>query len=65
MCCEKCMKMCGVAFLLLGIGFLLKDLGVWTFWNIQWYSAVMIVAGIGAVGSAMCPQCQLPVKKKK
>ena len=56
--CKKCMKTAGAIFLLLGIVFLLRDLNIWDFWNIQWWTALFVVWGIGSLGSAHCPDCQ-------
>ena len=56
--CSKCVKIGGTTFLILGILFLLRDLNIWDFWNIQWWTALFVVMGIGALGSAHCPECQ-------
>lgn len=56
--CKKCMKIGGAIFLILGIVFLLRDLDIWDFWNIQWWTALFVVWGIGSLGSANCPDCQ-------
>ena len=56
--CDKCMKICGAIFLVLGIVFLVVDLGYWDFWNIQWWTAVLIAAGVGSLASAGCPDCK-------
>jgi hypothetical protein len=47
----------GVVFLILGALFLLVDLGVWDFWNIQWWSALFIFVGVGALAKRSCPDC--------
>jgi len=54
--CEKCMKMGGVVFLVLGILFLLQNLGVWNFWNIQWYTVLFLLFGLMHLGG--CPGCK-------
>ena len=56
--CKKCMKMGGASLLVLGILFLLQDLGIWNFWNINWWTALFIAMGIGSLGSANCPDCR-------
>jgi hypothetical protein len=62
------MKMGGLLFLIIGILFLLRDVGVWNFWNIQWWSALFIIGGIGAMCSSCCANCGTcctPDAKKK
>tara|TARA_Y100000310_G_scaffold345827_1_gene470689 strand:+ start:1424 stop:1606 length:183 start_codon:yes stop_codon:yes gene_type:complete len=59
-----CAGLLGLAFLL----FLLVDLGVWSFWGIQWYTVVFFLAALTAWGSGSCPQCLAMTghtKKKK
>lgn len=56
--CNKCIKIGGAVFLALGILFLLRDLGVWGFWNIQWWTALLIAVGVGHLASANCADCQ-------
>lgn len=48
----------GAAFLVLGVVFLLKDIGKWGFWGINWWTALLIVVGIGQLGSSRCPDCE-------
>jgi|TARA_B100001964_G_C14151532_1_gene562293 hypothetical protein len=61
--CKKCKKICGVLLLIGGILFLLRDLGVWNFWNIQWWTFLFIVLGIGKVAGGKCPDCQAAAEK--
>ena len=56
--CSKCMKLAGASFLVLGILFLLRDLNIWDFWGISWWTALFVVWGIGAIGSSQCPECK-------
>jgi hypothetical protein len=56
--CNNCIKMAGWSLLVLGVLFLLQDLNIWNFWNISWYTALFVVAGIGHLGSANCKNCQ-------
>ncbi len=58
MCCGKCGKLGGVLLLALGVVFLLKDLGVWNFWGISWWTIVFIFAGFAMIGCGSCPECQ-------
>jgi len=51
-------------FLVLGIVFLLRDLNIWDFWNIEWWTALFLAAGIGGLASAGCPDCQAVRKGK-
>lgn len=69
MCC-KCKSTTGLIILAAGILFLLRDLGVWNFWNIQWWSIIFIVGGMIAMckGSGCCSEgecCTKPEKKEK
>jgi len=59
------MKLCGGIFVVLGILFLLQDIAIWNFWNIQWWTALFLVAGIGALASSVCPDCNAMRKGKK
>lgn len=56
--CKKCCKVCGVLMLLLGALFLLVDFGVWDFWGIHWWSAILILFGIGSIAKSGCADCQ-------
>lgn len=56
--CKKCMMIGGVAFLVLGVLFLLQDLKIWSFWGISWYTALFVVVGVGHLGSSKCPDCE-------
>ncbi len=57
MMCGKCKKVSGILFVALGIALLLRDFNVWTFWNIQWYSALIALWGLGNVCASMCGDC--------
>ena len=48
----------GIAFLVLGVLFLLQDFKVWAFWGISWYTALFVVVGVGQLGSSKCPDCE-------
>lgn len=61
--CDKCCKMTGLIFLVVGVLFLLGDLGVWDFWNIQWWTALFIIIGVSGVAMGKCKACQ-EVRKK-
>jgi len=63
--CSKCIKLGGATFLVFGVVFLLRDLGMLTFWNIQWWTALFIVWGIGSLGSANCRDCRAIREGKK
>ena len=49
----------GAAFLVLGVLFLLKDLGKWDFWGVNWYTALFLVVGVGHLASSKCPDCEV------
>lgn len=48
-----------------GILFLLKDLGIWTFWNINWWTVLFVLMGVGTIGWAHCTDCQMLSKGRK
>jgi uncharacterized membrane protein len=56
--CHKCKMVMAVLLLILGALFLLVDLGVWTFWNIQWWTAIFILFGIGGLAKGSCKDCK-------
>jgi hypothetical protein len=64
MCCEKCGKMFGLMAVAVGILFLLKDVGVWKFWNITVWTVVFILGGFECKNSGCC-QTEKSEKKKK
>jgi hypothetical protein len=45
-------------FLVLGVLFLLRDFNVWNFWNVSWWSAVLVVYGITVLAQRSCGDCQ-------
>ncbi len=66
--CKKCQGVSGFVFLLLGVLFLLRDFGIWGFWNIQWYSALFLWLGIAGLCMRTCKDCQamcMPMAKRK
>jgi len=58
------MSLVGVLFLVFGILFLLRDLNVWNFWGINWWTVVFIVMGAVSLGSSGCKECQAVRKGK-
>ncbi|MEK6964126.1 MAG: DUF5668 domain-containing protein [Nanoarchaeota archaeon] len=57
MMCKKCMGMSGGIMLVAGILFLLRDLGTWNFWNIQWWTVLFILMGICHLCAKSCSDC--------
>ena len=45
-CAPMSGTVCGVILLIIGILFLLVDLGKWNFWNIQWWTVLFLLWGI-------------------
>ncbi len=39
-------RFCASLSVIVGVLFLLQDLGVWNFWNISWYTVGFILAGL-------------------
>jgi hypothetical protein len=59
-------KYFGIALVVLGVLFLLRDLDIWSFWNISWWTALFLLVGIkGIIHTFMCKDgnCCNPVKK--
>jgi len=56
--CRKCSSISGWLLLIAGVLFLLKDIGVADWWNISWWSIVLLLAGIGHIGMSHCHDCQ-------
>ena len=69
-CCRKCTKFCAVSFLVLGLLFLLKDLGVVNFWIVEWWTVLFLLTGLAGLGQSNCAECQasmgrsMPKKKR-
>jgi len=63
--CNKCHKATGWLFLIVGILFLLKDLNIWNFFGIEWWTAFFIIAGFVSLAKTKCPECNIVMKKKK
>jgi len=59
------MKIGGAMFLVLGILFLLRDLAIWDFWNIQWWTALFLVVGVTHYAMSKCPDCEAMRSGKK
>jgi hypothetical protein len=58
MLCNKCSKGTGLLVLIFGIIFLLQNLGIWAFWNIQWYTVLFVLAGLSMICMGGCPMCK-------
>ncbi|MBS3121254.1 hypothetical protein J4434_00020 [Candidatus Woesearchaeota archaeon] len=65
MMCDKCGKLCGLLLLVIGILFLLQDLAVWSFWNLNWYTVAFLLFGLCHLGKFCCKECKVEAKKKK
>ena len=63
--CEKCFKVGGALFLILGILFLLQDLAIWDFFGISWYTALFVLMGVVHLASSTCKECQAVRSGKK
>lgn len=63
--CKKCRTLCGILLLVLGVLFLSVDLGFWDFWNIQWWTVLFILWGVGALGQVSCKECTAIIEGRK
>ena len=63
--CKKCKAITLGLILALGVLFLIKDLGIWNFWNINWWTALFLVIGITHIAKGKCKDCQAEMGKKK
>ena len=61
--CKKCLGVCGVLMTLAGVLFLLRDLNIWGFWNVQWWTVAFLLMGVGHLGMRSCPDCMAMRKK--
>jgi hypothetical protein len=55
--CPKCTKITGLLFLLAGLLLLLKDVGVWSFWGLEWATVLFIILGLVFFAKSSCPDC--------
>ncbi|MEA3430601.1 MAG: hypothetical protein U9R08_04985 [Nanoarchaeota archaeon] len=55
---ETCGKTMGALFLIIGILFLLVDLGSWTFYGIQWWTVLFLILGLVHIKGHGCPMCK-------
>lgn len=58
MMCRKCTTISGVLLLLVGLGFLLVDVGVWSFLGLSWWTVLFLVIGIVGIAKSQCADCQ-------
>ncbi len=56
--CEKCQMITGALVLLAGIGLLLRDMAIWSFWGISWWTAAFIICGVTGIAMSKCKSCQ-------
>ena len=54
----------GIVVFVLGLVFLLVDLGVWTFWGIQWWTVAFLLVGVKMFTKGCC-KCTCEVEKPK
>lgn len=60
--CKKCHAVCGWLLLALGVLMLLQDVGIWDFWNISWYTGVLVIFGFGSIAMTKCKDCMAMCK---
>lgn len=56
--CGKCKMAGAVLFLLVGVAFLFRDVGVWDFWDIQGWTVLFLLLGLTCIGHSCCKDCQ-------
>ena len=56
--CAKCTKVMAVILLIVGILYLGQDYAWWDFWKVSWFTAVVLILGIGKLANSKCPDCQ-------
>ena len=59
-----CNKYVGGVLVVLGVLFLLRDLDVWNFFNISWWTVMFLGMGICSLVHACC-SCGTPAKNGK
>ncbi|MFH1396226.1 MAG: hypothetical protein ABIG93_02405 [archaeon] len=62
--CNRCRLLMGLVLLVLGILFLLRDLAIWDFWNVQWWTALILLMGLAHFRTHLCPECKKICKTK-
>jgi len=62
--CKKCSMITALLFLVLGVLLLLRDLGVWDPWNVQWATGLFLILGVTGIAKTKCPDCQALKKSK-
>ena len=63
--CKKCTMLGGVVLLVLGLLYLLSDLAVIGWWNLNWWTVVFLLMGLLHLGKGHCHDCLTMGKKKK
>ena len=61
--CNKCCTMTSVLLIALGVAYLLVDMMVWNFWNINWWTAVFLLMGIISLAKSSCKDCRAAMKR--
>ena len=61
--CGTCRKITAALFLVLGALYLLTDLGMVSFWKVNWWSSLFVVVGVTSLASGMCKNCQAMMRK--
>jgi len=58
MMCGKCSGISAWLFLIVGLIMLLQDLSVWSWWNIQPWTALFLIIGLSMWGKGHCADCR-------
>ena len=62
--CHNCKQHSGIGLLIIGIAYLLVDLGVWTAWGVSFWTTLTIYVALAMFLSTLCADCKIDKKKK-
>ena len=62
-----CKLSVGISLVVAGFLFLLKDLKIWDFWGVQWWTVLFLIIGAKMICHCCCKECEkeAPTGKKK
>ncbi len=63
--CRRCCATWAILLLIAGFLFLLVDVGVWDFWNLQWWTVLFLLIAVTGLAMGNCKDCQAIWKGRK